>query len=135
LSDTELHSVSAQSRTVNPAWNDYDELSILMSLADGSMATLNHSLNANRSWWDQLIIGTEGSLYADAREIVLDDETIAVTETPTWGMLDEYEEFVAAVAEQREPEASGSDVRRTMVALEAVKRSLETGGPVDASEL
>jgi len=135
LSDTEVETVYAQARTVNPLWHDFDELSVQMSLADGSMATLNHSLNANRSWWDELVIGTEGSLYVDSKQIILDEETIPITETPTWGMLDQYEEFVAAIRERRQPQASGADVRKTMVALEAVKRSLKTGQPVDATVL
>ena len=135
LSDTTAQTVYAQARIVNPAWNDYDEIAIQMSLADGSMATMSHSLNANHSWWEEIVIGTKGSLYLDSKQIVLDDETIPITETPTWGMLDQYREFVSAIREAREPVASGKDVRRTMVALEAARLSIESGQPVDASGL
>ena len=135
LSDTTAETVYAQARVLNPAWNDYDEIAIQMTLADGSMATMSHSLNANRSWWDEVIIATKGSLYMNTREIVLDDETIPITETPTWGMVDQYREFVSAIREGREPVASGADVRRTMVALEAARLSIESGKPVDASAL
>lgn len=135
LSDTTAQTVYAQARVVNPAWNDYDEIAIQMTLADGSMATMSHSLNASRSWWEQIIIGTKGSLYMDTKQIVLDDETIPIAETPTWGMLDQYREFVSAIREGREPLASGADVRRTMVALEAAKLSIESGKPIDTNTL
>ncbi len=135
LSDTSAQTVYAQARVVNPVWNDYDEMAILMSLADGSMASMSHSLNSNQSWWDQVVIGSEGSLYLDGRQVVLDEETITVTEGPSWGMVEQYQEFASAVREKREPEASGRDVRRTMVALEAAKLSIESGQPVDASNL
>lgn len=135
LNDTTAREVYAQARRVNPAWNDYDEIAIQMSLADGSMATMSHSLNAHVSWWDEIVIGTEGSLYIEPRKLVLAEETIPVTEEPSYGMLRQYREFVSAVLEGREPEASGRDVRRTMAALEAAKLSIESGQPVDAEKL
>ena len=135
LNDTTAREVYAQARVVNPAWNDYDEVAIQMTLADGSMATMTHSLNAHVSWWDEIIIGTKGSLYMEAKKIVLAEEIIPVTEEPSYGMLRQYQEFVAAVGEGREPEASGRDVRRTMAALEAARLSIESGQPVDAGKL
>jgi predicted dehydrogenase len=44
-------------------------------------------------------------------------------------------EFVNAVLEGREPEASGRDVRRTMQALEAVKIALAERRVVEADKL
>ncbi len=122
LFDTYATRVYAQGRKNNPYWNDYDEVSLQMELANGMIATLNHSLNSASGAWDTTITGTAGSMYVANERIVLDGEEMAVPMGPA--MQRQLREFVDAIAEGREPEASGANVRRTMQALEAAKLSL-----------
>jgi predicted dehydrogenase len=125
LLDTHAAHVYAQGQAVNPYWNDIDELSLQMELATGAMASLNHSLNTSPGAWDTTIIGTEGSMFVANERIVLDGEEMDLPMGPA--MERQLCEFVDAIAEGREPRASGADVRRTMQALEAAKRSLASG--------
>ncbi len=133
LLDTHATRVYAQGRVTNPYWNDVDELSLQMELAVGAMASLNHSLNSDSSAWDTTIIGTTGSMYVANERIVLEGEEMDVPMGPA--MECQLREFVDAVAAGREPEASGANVRRTMQALEAAKRSLATGQVVSTDSM
>jgi predicted dehydrogenase len=125
LFDTHATRVYAQGRMNNPYWNDYDEISLHMELANGMIATLNHSLNSASGAWDTTITGTAGSMYVANERIVLDGKEMEVPMGPA--MERQLREFVDAIAGGREPEASGANVRRTMQALEAAKRSLASG--------
>lgn len=125
LFDTHAMRVYTQGRKNNPYWNDYDEISLQMELANGMMATLNHSLNSASGAWDTYIIGTAGSMYVANERIVLNEEEMAVPMGPA--MERQLGEFIDAIAEGREPEASGANVRRTMQALEAAKLSIASG--------
>jgi predicted dehydrogenase len=44
---------------------------------------------------------------------------------PAMGL--QLKEFIDAIRENREPEASGGNIRKTMQALEAAKLSIESG--------
>jgi predicted dehydrogenase len=63
-------------------------------------------------------------LIANER-IVLDDQEIEAPMGPA--MERQLGEFIEAIVQGREPEASGANVRRTMQALEAAKRSIASG--------
>jgi len=125
LFDTHASLVYAQARKNNPYWNDYDEVSLQMELANGMMATLNHSLNSAAGAWDTFIVGTGASMYITNEQILLDGEQMRVPMGPAMKL--QLQEFIDAIVEGREPEASGANVRRTMQALEAAKRSIATG--------
>ena len=125
LLDTHATRVHAQARQTNPYWNDYDEVSVQMELANGAIATLNHSLNSASGAWDTVLTGTEGSMLVENERVVVDGQEIVVPMGPA--MERQLREFIAAIVEEREPEASGGSVRRTMVALEAAKRSIASG--------
>ncbi len=133
LFDTHAKRVFAQGRKNNPYWNDYDELSIQMELANGMIATLNHSLNCNAGAWDTLIMGTEASMYITSTQIKINGEKIDVPMGP--GTEVQLQEFISAIQEGREPEASGTNVRRTMQALEAAKLSIASGQVVNTDDM
>jgi len=96
-----------------------------MELANGMIATLNHSLNSVSGAWDTFIMGTEASMYITNEQIVLDGEKITVLMGPAMEL--QLKEFIDAIRENREPEASGANVRNTMQALEAAKLSIANG--------
>ena len=133
LFDTHASKVYAQARKNNPYWNDYDEVSIQMELANGMIATLNHSLNSVSGAWDTFIMGTEASMYITNDQIVLDGEKIAVPMGPAMEL--QLKEFIDAIRENREPEASGANVRKTMQALEAAKLSIANGQVIITNNL
>ena len=126
LLDTRVESVYAQGAKVNPHWRDYDDLAIQMWLVGDVMATLNLSLNCHTEVWDMVIVGDRGSMRVTGEEVVINGDSIPAPMNPSGGFVPQLTEFVSAVRERREPEASGRDVCRTMIALEAVKVSLAT---------
>ena len=133
LFDTHAKKVFAQARKNNPYWNDYDEISIQMELANGVIATLNHSLNCISGAWDTFVTGTENSMYITSDQIVMDGEKMNIPMGAA--MEDQLQEFIDAIHEGREPEASGVNVRRTMQALEAAKLSIASGQIIDTEGL
>jgi predicted dehydrogenase len=133
LLDTHATRVYAQARTNNPYWNDVDEVSIQMELANGAIASLNHSLNSAHGAWDTVLTGTQGSMLVENERIVVDNQETVIPMGPA--MEVQLREFVEAVAKGREPEASGTSVRRTMQALEAAKRSMGSGQVVSTDKL
>lgn len=135
LFDTYALRVYAQARKNNPYWNDYDEVSIQMELANDMIATLNHSLNCNSGAWDTLIMGTEGSMYITNDQLTVNGEKLNLPMGAVGAMERQLKEFLDAVREGREPEASGVNVRKTMQALEAAKLSIAKGQVIDTKDM
>jgi predicted dehydrogenase len=129
LFDTHANRVYAQARKNNPYWNDYDEIGIQMELANGMIATLNHSLNCVMGAWDTFITGTKASMYITNQQITIDGEKIDVPMGPAMEL--QLKEFINAINEGREPESSGVNVRKTMQALEAARLSIAKGQIMD----
>ena len=135
LLETQAERVYAEGAEVNPHWRDYDELAIQMRLANTVVATLNLSINCHTEAWDTVIIGDKGSMLITSQEVVLNGQATPTPMHPSGGFVPQLAEFVSAVREGREPEASGRDVRRTMAALEAVKVSLRIHRPIQPADL
>jgi predicted dehydrogenase len=133
LFDTHATKVYAQARMNNPYWNDYDELTIQMELDNGAMATMNHSLNSVAGAWDTYIMGSEGAMYLTNEQITLNGEKIDIPMGAATEL--QLKEFIDAIREGREPEASGVSVRKTMEALEAAKISIAKGQIVRRADL
>lgn len=127
--------VFAMGQKINPFWRDYDDITIQIELSNGGMATQSHSVNSRASAWDIALMGTKDAMYINGDSIVVGEETIEVPLQEFGGMKEQFAEFGAAILEDREPEASGKDVRRTMVLLEAAKISMCEGCVVDAANL
>ncbi len=136
LQDTHATRVYAEGEKINPVWQDYDEVSVQMRLANGCVFSLQHSLNTKHGAYDCLIVGDEGTLFLTTESIELNGETTSVPLPAGGGMTEQLREFVAAVREGREPEASGRQVRdTTMAALEAARLSLDSHAVVNAGDL
>ena len=125
--DAVAESVFAQGVVVNPDLNDYDDLAIQMKFSTGAIGCFEMSKSAVRGAWDMHVIGTKKSIYADQNKIVLDGEEIDVTYPKRADRIAELAEFAAAILEDREPEASGRNVLRTIQTLEAAQISIEEG--------
>jgi predicted dehydrogenase len=135
LNDGEAGDVYAQARVTNEYWNDYDELTVQMALVGGPMATYQHSLNTPFGAWECMVIGTEGAMLVGSQQIKLGDEVIDVPLDSPAAWRAQVGEFLRAIRESDEPEASGRNVRRTMAALEAAKLSIRDGVVIDATTL
>ena len=135
LSDSEATRVYAQARRNNPWWNDYDEITVDAGLSNGAMSTYHHSTNSPFGAWDCLLIGTEGAMVVETERIRLGDQVIEAPLEGPASHIAQSAEFLRAVREGGEPEASGRNVRRTMAALEAAKISIAEERVVNAAEL
>jgi len=134
--ESSAEKVYAMGAKNNPYWNDYDEVSIHMKLTNGSILTVQLSLNCQQSCWDSIIIGTEGSINVrEAKEITLGKDVIPTPLKPWDGIPSALKEFASSILEGREPEASGRDVLKTMWALEAAKLSIRSGRVVTKKDL
>ena len=83
--------------------------------------------------WDTLIMGTGGSMYITNQQIAINGEKIDIPMGPA--MEAQLKEFIDAIREAREPEASGANVRKTMQALEAAKLSIARGQIIDTEDI
>lgn len=135
LNDAEAQTVFAQARVNNEYWNDYDEVTVQMSLVDGPIATYQHSLNTPFGAWECMVIGTEDAMMIESGQIRLAGEVIEAPLDSPASWQAQIGEFVRAIREGDEPEASGRNVRRTMAALEAAKLSIRDGVAIDATSL
>ena len=117
--------VYAEGEQIHPVCRYYDDVSLQMRLANGCMAALQLSTNCAETVWDCLVIGDEGTLAVGSDWVSVNGERTAAPIGPAGGMTAQLAEFLAAINEGREPEASGRQVRdTTMAALEAARRSL-----------
>jgi predicted dehydrogenase len=135
LTDAEPEQVYANARKNNEWWHDYDELGIELGLSNGAMASYHHSTNCPFGAWDCILVGSEGAMLVESERIRLNGEVIEAPLDGPASHVAQSSEFLRAVREGDEPEASGRSVRPTMVALEAAKISIAEGRVVDASKL
>jgi predicted dehydrogenase len=135
LLDTQADTVFAVGNKADPRWNDYDEISAVMRLANGASATMIHSLNCREGAWDCVLCGTEGTITTRTQEVSLNGEKTP-TPIPQGGPFrEQVQEFVDCVRTGSQPGPSGHNVRATMQVLEAVKLSLAEGRPIQAATL
>ena len=131
LLDTEAKRAFATGRVTNPVWGNEDEIIAVLELANDAMATHVQSMNARQGGYDCVIVGTDGSMHLATESIDLNGEEIPAPLPGGGGMNDQIEEFARACLEGREPEASGRNVLKTMRALDAIWKSVQTGQVVD----
>ena len=116
----------------------------LLSFAGGAEVTMTVSaeLHGYKRFGDTAIFGSDGTLFLRRGEpmeleIYTDDgrETIECTEDAPDGaagaFVRQMQEFMASVAENREPLTGGRSERRTLRAILGGYESVRTGQPVD----
>lgn len=124
---TRVERVYAEFRHTSPAWEGEDDFSVTLSLASGAFATLHQSWTTRMRAFDSVIIGSEATLELHGhQELIVHSSSGSSTEAPAT-RTDPYElqdrEFAQAILEDREPEASGRDVRKVMEVLDAARES------------
>jgi len=140
LLDKTPSTVYAHTKLKNPQFGSADEANLVLGFESGEIASVQLSLNTSPYVHETLISGDKGTLrvyeyptektYGFRNRVVLNDETIFDEEEIPSLYANELSEFLGAIREQREPMASGKDVRRTMQVLDAACLSSRTGRAV-----
>ncbi len=136
LQDTTCDKLYAAGRANNPIWDSVDEVSAIFHLADGSFANVRQSLNTLDGGWDEFLMAEHGCLKIGGNEFVwqpVEGEQVKYDHPldPTGGFEGECGEFVDAVREGREPEASVRQARWVQAVMEAVELSIRDERVVD----
>ncbi len=134
IADSPAKKLWAQGRKLIPEHDDVDEITVLLELESGAMATLILGQNVHQGGWEEWIAGTAGSLHVTTDAVSLNGQAETGLDYQS-AMLLQWQEFVGALDEGREPSHSGHSVRPCMAALEAARRSMATGEVIDVSAL
>ncbi|MBI2299181.1 MAG: Gfo/Idh/MocA family oxidoreductase [Armatimonadetes bacterium] len=139
LQDAPAETVYACGRVNNPIWDTEDEVSAVFTLRDGSFANMRQSLNTLDGGWDEYIMADHGCLKVGSssfewQPVEGEKQVHEHPLDPTGGFAGECGEFVAAVQEDREPEASVRQARWVQATMEAVETSIREGRVVNLRE-
>jgi len=139
--------VSAQMASVNPNWEGEDDAIVLLGFEGGGMASIHLSWNARikpthsrqevtgRIWdskkyavYERYVIGEKGTVYMnDETELYLNGELIVSGPQRPSNFALQLREFASAIAEGREPLASGREVLKVQETVDAAFRAAREG--------
>lgn len=129
--------VYAQTQRFRSGWEGEDEASLIISFADGSMATgiLSESMrpHVNERW----ITGPNGTMrMVDDRNVWLNGEQVVAEEVTPYlegdaGFEGQFREFAMAIREKRTPMASAEEVRPVIQVLEGARLSAAQSRPIE----
>jgi predicted dehydrogenase len=148
--DARPRTVSAQMASVNPKWEGEDEAIVLLGFDGAGMASIHLSWNARikpthgrqevtgRIWdskknavYERYVIGERGTLYMnDETELYMDGELIVSGPQQPSNFALQLREFASAIAEGREPLASGREVLKVQETVDAAFRAAREGRTV-----
>jgi predicted dehydrogenase len=121
--------VYAEAYQNNPNWSGCDEATVVLGFEAGAIATGHMSFNTQPGLNERFIIGSRGTMrIANDRDLWVNGDLRVTEEIPHYlqGGPDfsrQMREFVEAVANNREPIASGGEVREVVRVLEAARSS------------
>lgn len=143
LLDSEVTSVTAQTRTYTPHAEVEDGVAALLRFANGATATLTANAplyRAEPTFWETEIYGDAGMLRLRTRqwaELSNDDikEHIDAPEKregtlPHYNFTRQAQAFVDAINNDHEPPITGEDGLKALDIVLTIYRSAETGNPV-----
>ncbi len=132
------------SRSLNPLWEGEDEADIVLGFEPEELATVHLSLNTSPYLHETLIVGPKGSiklseyptekLFGFSYRLDINDKTILEGEQIPSLYTAQLKEFFEAIRDNRPPSASGEEVRKTMLVLDAIRRSDNEGRVVGVDE-
>ena len=129
--------VYAQTYRNNPRWSGADEATLVLTFATGAIATGHLSFNTAPEVNERWVVGARGTLrIVDDRELWVGEERRVGEATSGYlaggpNFVRQMHEFVRAIAEGREPIASGREVRQVVRVLEAARASAVAGRALD----
>ena len=128
--------VYAQGARTSPLYEGQDDFfGSVLNHANSAVSVVTQSVVCRAGAGDQIIVGSEGTLQVNNREVKLNGEDVEVVGDTGDGMPNQVREFVTCCLEGGEPDANGRSVRHTMAILTAVALSAERGEAVDLKEL
>lgn len=140
LLDSEVTTVTAQTRRYSPTAEVEDGVMALLTFANGATATL--TANAPPYWaqpghWETQINGSAGMVRVRTRQWAelsnnqvatrLETHTAASRLGEHYNFIRQAQEFVTAIRQDREPWITGQDGLRALELCLAIYRSAETG--------
>ncbi len=134
--------VYAEARSLNPKFEGMDEIVIVITFDDGSVATNHLSLNTSPSKKDCLIIGPQGTILISHSEsssglagvftcdLYINGELVRSGEQKPHNFALQMREFSTAILEGRKPSVRNTDILKQLAIIDAAKKSAETHQPV-----
>ncbi len=125
------------SRFKGDQWEGEDEATVVLSFADGSMATGHLSFNMRPDTNERWIVGPKGTMrLVHDRTLWLGDQKIVEGQMTPYiegdeGFDNQFREFASAIHEGRVPLASGQEVRAVVEVLAAALESATRNQPVN----
>jgi predicted dehydrogenase len=129
--------VYAQGQRFRSGWEGDDEVAFLVEFEDGSSLTGRLSESMKPPTNESYIIGPHGMMkMVDDRNLWLNGEQIVAEEPKPYIEGDpsfegQFQEFIAAIRENRQPMASGEELRPVTQILEAARQSIAEKRPID----
>lgn len=137
LMDDKPVSVYAQTSRMKPhLWEGEDEATVVLTFADGSIATGHLSLNMRQATNERWIVGPHGDMQlTNDRTLLADGERVVDGRLTAYIDGDEsfdgqFREFATAIREGRAPMASAEETRAVVEVLAAALQSAERNQPV-----
>lgn len=128
--NTSATSVYAVGSSSNPVWEGEDDVLVQLMTKEGTIVCMNQSFNAHGVSGDTIIIGTESTFRVTGNSLAINGENVELPESELTGMESQMKEFISSINEDREPLASGQDVRKVVAVLEAARESMKKGMPI-----
>jgi predicted dehydrogenase len=129
--------VYAQTSRLRPQkWEGEDQATVVLTFADGSIATGHLSLNLKPEANERWIVGPQGCMQlSNDRTLVLNGECVVNGKLSAYIDGDEsfdtqFREFVTAIREGRAPLASAAEVRPSVAVLAAALESAARNQPI-----
>jgi predicted dehydrogenase len=129
--------VFALSRSLSPHWEGEDEANIILGFDSGELASVNLSLNTSPYHHETIIVGSRGTmklieyptdkLFGFSYRLEINGRPILDREQAPSLYAVQLKEFAEAIDQGREPCASGQEVRKTMLVLDEIRRSDQSG--------
>jgi predicted dehydrogenase len=132
--------VFSHSRRRNPLWEGEDEANILLGFESGELATVNLSLNTKPYLHEAILVGPKGTMrlfefparkpFTLSYRLDINGKTVLDGEQIPSLFTVQLREFIDAIHENRLPIASGEEVRRTVLVMDAIRKSDREGNVV-----
>ena len=127
--------VFAVGARTNPTWQDIDELSAVLRLEGGAVASLVQTLNCHIGSLDTTITGTTGSIILSDmhRGYALNGERATLGDDS--GIGAQLRDFVNVIRKDIASRIDAHRVLPTMATLDLLRASLEQGTPQTADDV
>jgi predicted dehydrogenase len=125
------------SQSRNSLWEGEDEATIVLGFGSGELATVHLSLNTSPYLHETILVGPEGTIrlfeyptdtaFGFFYRLEFNGKTVLEGEQNPSLYTRQLKEFCKALRDNRTPIAAGSEIRNTMMTLDAIRKSDREG--------